>query len=207
MTVRAYIDVAQQLKMSLGILFVDLSTAFASVVRALTLPTDVSDDSWKARLRANGFSDVEADEVVHDVHANNEWIAAGGSIHLQALLKELHVGTWAATEGLAGVVHFQSGTLAGTPAADLVFIAAFARVLKRTRRALDDAGLLQTIDATGADHYFGDATLAGIGQTLHDVDYMDDTAFQLSLPPANCCGRYRRQWKLLRIPSRSMVSV
>ena len=159
--VRAYTDVAQLLKLSLGLLFVDLSTAFASVVRALALPTDVTDSDWRAKLLMTGFTEEEADEVIQEVHACDEWSDAGGSAHVQALITQLHIGTWAATEGLAGVLHFQSGTLAGTPAADLVFISAFARVLKQTRRNLCDAGLLWRVDTSGAEAYFGDNRLAG----------------------------------------------
>ena len=112
----------------------------------------------------------------------NEWIHAGGSAHLQALLKERHIGTWASTEGLAGVIQFQSGTLAGTPAADLVFIAAFARVLKKARRSLDDAGLTRQICTEGADTYFGDDGSSGEMLGLRDADYMDDTVFPLIAP-------------------------
>ena len=96
---------------------------------------------------------------MEEVHSNNEWIVAGGCSHLQALLKELHTGTWASTEGLAGVLQFQSGTLAGTPIADLVFIVAFARVLRKVRMNLKEVGLFYPITTDGAAQYFEDATL------------------------------------------------
>ena len=79
--------------MSLGLLFVDLSTAFASVVRALAMPTDATDSAWKERLMTTGFTSEEVENVFSEVHGMNEWVAARGSRHVQALLKELHVGT------------------------------------------------------------------------------------------------------------------
>lgn len=97
------------------------------------MPTDATDNARKDRLRAAGFTAEEADAVICDVYAMNEWVSAGGILYLQALLNELLVGTLAATGGLAAIIPFQSSTLAWTLAADLVFSAAFSKVLKRAR--------------------------------------------------------------------------
>ena len=59
--------------------------------------------------------------------------------------------TWASSEGLAGVLRFEAGTLAGTPTADFVFILAFGRVLEKARAAAS----LCARPAVGADQVGG----------------------------------------------------
>ena len=60
---RAYVDVAQVRKVSVALLFVDLRSAFASVVRTLAVPTGVSDDVWRQRLAKNGYSNEEVKQI------------------------------------------------------------------------------------------------------------------------------------------------
>ena len=168
--------------LSLGLLFVDLSTAFASVVRALALPTDASDVEWRRRLMDSGFTDSEASGIMQEVHDEDLWAQSGGCTHLQTLLKELHIDTWASNEGLAGVIRCESGTLAGTPTADFVFILAFARVLQKARIELQTAGLIHNVDTEGAAQYFGESELHGQTLGMQDADYMDDTVFPIVAP-------------------------
>ena len=52
---RAYIDIVQA---------VDLSTVFASVVRALAIPTEATDMAWHARLLQLVFSESEASKII-----------------------------------------------------------------------------------------------------------------------------------------------
>ena len=98
--VRAYIDAAQVLHVSLGLLFVHLSSAFASVARALAFRThDPNNREWNAKLLATGFSQDEAGKMMQGAQA----YVSGGSAHVQALLCRLHRGTWASTEGLSKI--------------------------------------------------------------------------------------------------------
>ena len=123
------------------------------------------------------------------MHAEDSWIRSGGCAHLQSLVRELRTDTWASTEGLAGVIRFEAGTLAGTPTADLVFILAFARVLQKARSRLQEAGLIDHVTTTGADDYFGDATLAGDALQMQDADHMGDTVFPIMAPACQLVDR------------------
>ena len=78
---------------------------------------------------------------------------------------------------LLNELQFQSVTLAGTPIADVIFIIAFARVLRRARASLHAAGLCYSVEADGAAEYFGVAFDDGAPTQLGDSDYMDDRVF------------------------------
>ena len=62
-------------------------------------------------------------------------------MQLRRLLAEILGSTWAAMEGLSGVIAYVRGTSAGTSLADLIFTVAFAQLLKQTRRRMDKEGL------------------------------------------------------------------
>ncbi len=78
----------------------------------------------------------------------------GASVHVLQLLVEHHENTWMSVEGSDGVVACQAGALAGTPLADLVFAAAFRRVLVRIKDQLAEEGLGWAIRDQGAAEQF-----------------------------------------------------
>ena len=147
---RAYIDIAEVQRVSLALVFVDIRTAFAAVVRKLALLVDASDEVWKLRLRANGFSEGEISDIFVEVNAMQEWQEAGGVAHVLSLLADFHENTWISSEGLARVVRCSSGSLAGTPLADLVFVSAFRRVTRRLQMRMQEEGYDWWADADGA---------------------------------------------------------
>ena len=85
------------------------------------------------------------------------WDNEAGSRHLHALIGEMHSGTWASNEFLAGVTHLRGGTLAGNALGDLVFTAAMAVVLRDMRKGLRSAGLV---------HALGPVTCPFTGESL-----------------------------------------
>lgn len=94
----------------------------------------------------------------------------------------MHVHTWASFEGLAGVIETKSGTLAGTPPADIMFVAAFFVVIRHLRGRLGEAGLAWQVDAGGASEYFG---LTGLGDEefrAGDISYVDDLLIPYAAP-------------------------
>ena len=88
-------------------------------------------------------------------------------------------------EGLAGVIESKSGTVAGTPPADLMFVAAFFVVLKHLRSRLWEEGLVWHVDAAGASEYFGLSELGHEDFRAGDISYVDD----LLIPYAAPAGR------------------
>ena len=78
---RACIDLARHKDLSLALIFIDVKTAFASMIRVLTMPFEAGQDLDKAyfeRLCSLGFHDDEANEIVSEVCAEYDWSNAGG---------------------------------------------------------------------------------------------------------------------------------
>ena len=136
---RACIDLAKMRNMSVALLFIDVKTAFASMIRAISMPFDAGqdpDEVYKSRLLKLGFSEVEAETIVNSAEAIFKWQQAGGSEHLAKYISNLYSTSWMSTEGCAKVFMARSGTVAGTPLADLIFTCSVACVV---REAFDEA--------------------------------------------------------------------
>ena len=92
--------------------------------------SDVTDSELARRLRHLNFS---ADMIVDTLGSLTRlkiWDQAQTPARLQAIMKELLGATWAAVEGVSGVLEYTSGTAAGTFLADIIFTAAFVNILK-----------------------------------------------------------------------------
>ena len=146
---RACIDLAKMRALSVGLLFIDVKTAFASMIRAITMPFDAGqnpDEVYKGRLLKLGFKDTEADEIISSAETLFKWQQAGGSEHLAKYISKLYSTSWMSTEGCSKIFMARSGTVAGTPLADLIFTCSVACVFKQVRGAFDAAGLTIDID-------------------------------------------------------------
>ena len=184
LSLRAFIEVAEVLGLSLALLFVDVKSAFASVVRRLAVPIPDSDEQWISRLRAAGFTESDIADIWADALTARDWVEAGGSPHLLAVLSNLSSSTWLSFESLKGVVQCMTGTLAGTSLADVMFSLAFLRLLKKLRDTLAQRGLVWQVDATGAAHFFGREDLGPELFHPFDASYVDD----LVIPIADTAG-------------------
>ena len=78
--------------------------------------------------------------------------------------------TWGSTEHLASVLKTMTGSGAGTPLADIMYVSAMSKVIVRLRtnlKAMD----LQT-----------EMKIDGVDTVLHEVGYIDDTALSIVAP-------------------------
>ena len=78
--------------------------------------------------------------------------------------------TWGSTEHLASVLKTMTGSGAGTPLADIMYVSAMSKVIVRLRtnlKAMD----LQT-----------EMKIDGVDTVLHEVGYIDDTALSIAAP-------------------------
>ena len=142
--------------MSAGVIFIDLVSAFASVGRRLAIPCmPTSEEGWRAHLLSLGFDHEESDQIVGGAITLLQWKENGASEHAVKLLERTHAKSWFSTDGLAGVVQFTLGTLAGTSLADLVFILCMAVVLRRIDRDIVAAGLATSLPTSQALRFFG----------------------------------------------------
>ena len=125
-------DYAALKNKSCAILFLDVRIAFAAMLRHFILPEEFDGnpaDFYVDRLIKVGFSRVEALEILGKASGAMSWYAAGGSEHLLAYLRNLYAGSWASTEGLAGVFSTKTGSMAGTPLGDLILRLLFRKFL------------------------------------------------------------------------------
>ena len=125
-----------------AIIFLDVDTAFASMIRHFILPSDCSDPEpvFSRRLFSLGFSSEEANEIYQQAARSQHWYTAGGSDQLNRVMKDLYQHTWATTEGMPCVYTTPSGSVAGTPLGDLVFTFTITRIFRFTRARLAGRG-------------------------------------------------------------------
>lgn len=166
---RLYCSSAKRLarlrKMTFVCLFADLASAFASIFRGLAFDEAGSPQQIARRLQAIGFDDETIRDVVEGLAAFEAWTTGHGTPHLHALLSKLHHASWFATESVQGCRATHSGTAAGTPPADVVFLLAFCRVTRTIDEALRYAGMV-----TAYEHI-------GVMYELTSAGYMDDALF------------------------------
>ena len=72
--------------------------------------------------------------------------------------------SWASTEGVPHVMHTSTGSSAGTPLADLMYVIAMSKVMYKLRDSLQEEGLTSHIEIDGQKH------------SLNEVGYVDDSA-------------------------------
>ena len=188
---RAFVSVAEVQNVCLALIFIDVRSAFASVVRRVALPASASDAVWRCRLSAVGFSLEDIEAIFLDVSTAEAWAAAGASPHLLRLLVELHTHSWFSTEGLPAVVECASGALAGTPLADIVFIAAFNRVVLHMHVLLRAAGLQWEVVADDVEAFLGVPDLGPARCTADHVDYVDDMLVPIAGPASDLMDKVR----------------
>jgi len=161
--IKCMIDLALHLDSSLAVLFLDIVTAFASLVRHIVFNIDDGDEMWLASLANAGFDPSEIDTIYKEV-CSSLWSSLKANTVSTALAACMYQYTWASTEGLNGVIHTKTGSAAGTPLADLMYVVAMSKVLGKFRSEMDVQGLTSKFVHDGQP------------VAMHEVGYVDDTA-------------------------------
>ena len=177
----AFLDAASAARRSAAILFVDLATAFASLLRRLCVPADAGDEQWLAALAAAGFSQDEVKCIYDDAASYAYWGRAGLSEHTLQIAAALHRMTWFTTEGLPHVVGTSRGSQAGMSLADVTFIAAAGRVADKVAEGLAAAGVTARLPHDATACLFGDVCVNACRDVPH-VYYVDDGAIPIVAP-------------------------
>ena len=114
-------------------------------------------------------------------------VSAGVPPDLHKLLRLFGCNTYFTLSGCPDVVHYQKGSGAGTPLADLMFSFLMARILRFIDSELLDRGL--TFSVVPSKEVFG--TQAGPKQCT-GASYIDDTFyFGMTSPPLRCLANAR----------------
>jgi len=175
---RSVLDACRAGGLSCGILFLDVVTAFARMLRRSIFNICDGDEAFLCSLREAGFSDPDVRAIYETVASLARWdIDASGNIISckdgmddlsHKLAQHWYVNTWMSQEGLPGVFVTDVGCMAGTPLADLAFTVSISRILYILRKTLFEDGLESVIVISGNTH------------KLHDVSFVDDTACPVS---------------------------
>ena len=65
--IRLFIDICLNLKLNASVLFVDVVTAFASMLRSIIFDIDEGDEAWLRKLRDRGFSEDDINQIYSTV--------------------------------------------------------------------------------------------------------------------------------------------
>ena len=142
--IRNCIDIARRAGHSIALLFLDIHTAFASLVRHLVFNVDDGDEAWLAKLRAFGFEETD----IKDIYECAVSPLFSPSVRDKVAFKfaeELHRCTWSTTEGLTGIINTSQGSMAGMTLADLVYASAFSKVIHTLIKSLSNDNLIPVI--------------------------------------------------------------
>jgi len=155
-------------------LFLDVVTAFACMLRRSVFSIDDGDEFWLYQLKCAGFSDIDIKAIYDTVVSISSWDidSRGNLISGQCGMTELstkvaeqwYVNTWMSQEGIPGVFVSDAGCMAGTPLADLLFTVSISRVIHILRKSMVNDQLTSHVEINGNKH------------ELCDVSFVDDTA-------------------------------
>ena len=129
--VKLFMEYAESKGMSAGGIFVDVSAAFASMLRKIIFNTEQGDELWLKQLLDSGFSHEDIQGIysyVSLLHDGHDSPAPVPPLHKEFVGAQ-YTNSWFSTEFLAGVIATMRGTMAGMTMADLIYALAFARIL------------------------------------------------------------------------------
>lgn len=169
---------------SVAVLFLDIKTAFAAMIRAIAVPSGW-DDSLFDKLVGLGLDPQLAREVQSDWrggYSYGGWTNADGSLHALHLLADAHQRTWFCMDAVDQFYTPTTGTLAGTPLADAVFTMFMKRLLLRIRPALRNELSVATITRTDHSHTLWGPSATELPTTLEypGISLMDDATLAIA---------------------------
>jgi hypothetical protein len=149
---------------SVGMLYLDVVTALACMLRRCIFDVSDGDELWLKSLRSHGFSDEDVEAIFNSVKARASWeIDCEGNL-MEGSLGDQNVSTkiteqwymnrWMTQEGLPGAFVTDFGCLAGTPLADLLFTVAMARIIHVMSKSLVQDDLESSIMIGEKLHFF-----------------------------------------------------
>jgi len=167
---RLLYDYARKIQMSCAILFLDVSSAFASLLRRIIFVDDTGDEAWLKQLKDNGYNHDDIKHIwdtinSHAWHSNYQSIFLNGPQQFSFLYTQsVYFNTWFTQESLPHAVSTCKGCMAGMTFADVVYALCFAPLLKSLRHALVDNSIYAFC------HHGSPSTKT----FLHEAAYADD---------------------------------
>jgi len=183
MTIRCASDLCKGMGLSFSVLYADVVSAFARMLRRAVFDVSEGDEIWIAQLRNAGFSDSDIHAIRDMVAFLAQWnVDADGNITSGQdggtnlcfnVARQWYKNTWVSQEGINHVIKTDIGCMAGTPLADLLFTVVVSRVLHVVRKSISLDGLESFVMLDGKRHDF------------HDASFVDDCAQPVTAPAAD----------------------
>eukprot|EP00435_Cladocopium_sp_Y103_P044445 s918_g12.t1 len=177
----AYTAWARTNTVSCGLLFVDLQSAFYSVMRSSLFDQEIHDDMLCQAMIALG---IQPSEWIHirDAAAA-DYAVEGVHPQIECILKDMFSATHFEMKGMPHVTATTRGTRPGDPVADVLFNMAFRLVVLDARsrfQAASDAVFVG--DPSPADNVVCPPSMPSQG--FAEVSFVDDIAYVLHSPSA-----------------------
>jgi hypothetical protein len=181
--------------LSFAAIFVDLASAFASIIRRLGVGVDVTDIELVKRLKYAGFDTNQCVDIVGQLRRLRLWERAGTPENVCQILREILGNTFFTMEHLSGTVPYVAGTTAGTSMADIIFAVSFSVVLKQIRTQIEAEGLGYSTQ-TNMKIWNGSEDMMDV--QFHEVSYSDDVAYPvIALESKDLQGRVTRTMQVI----------
>ena len=146
---RMFLDSRLALGQSGALLFVDMSAAFASMLRSMVFDLNEGDEAWIKSLLKVGFSREDVEHIKQGVN-ETPWLHKNGKFDqglTQAVSRDVAMAqsffthTWFSQEHIPNVVKINMGSSAGMPLADVIYSMAMSRVINKLDMALRAKGI------------------------------------------------------------------
>ena len=186
---RSILSIAKVKKMSCCALFVDVKTAFATVIRQLIYKGRMSDSDVFKLFHKFGFKPEIFMQFKAVLQGPSAMEAAKVPTNLATAFASFIGNSYFHTKGVESVVVYESGTGAGNPLADLAFAFLAARVLHEVDRRIHLADLQINIPGTSGSivspDTFPETSFTG-------ASYVDDTFYCcIDKKPEECVNKIR----------------
>ena len=178
---RTKINIARNSRSSISIFFLDVSSAFATVVRYFITGQPISDTQIAMLFKNLGFSTDVYAEFHQNITHNSALFAAGMPPDIIQLVSKMVHNTYFHIRGTKNIVDHNLGTGAGNPLADLMFTFLITRVLRRCNEELIAAGLCVPCDIpTNSNIALPNSS---VDSSIYDTgtSYVDDCLFYLMM--------------------------
>ena len=143
LVLRLHFDVCKMYQTPGSSLFLDVVSAFASLLRRIVFDNEQGDEAWYKELKNNGYTDADISDIHAVISQVYKQFNEGTPINKIFLtyVGAMYSNTWFSTEFLGGVVQTTQGSMAGMTFADIVYAIAFSKVLFSLNNSLVNNGV------------------------------------------------------------------
>ena len=172
----AHLSWARSRNVSCGTLFVDLQSAFYSILRSSLFPGEFHDDTICYAMKQLGITPVDWQDIRQCVSLDNA--TNGLESHSEGILRDMFSGTHFTMHGVKDKTATTKGTRPGDPVADILFNMAFKLVVLDARLKIKAATQMPCFGSPKpADDITCPVPIADRG--FAEITFVDDIAYAI----------------------------